>query len=205
MNDVFYEEKLADIKEAIDIVFRFQLYRRGKIDEYEDGGKVLGDAIDTLLGCATEYQAIMEEDKVLKEVIAELENKIKELSEESLRNFTEKKAVENIKNNTNNSNRARKNGENDAQCLECKEYDKQQGICRWGYCDWYTRKPMAFDGRLCCKTCAFDINGECTYLKEQDKREKERKETKKVTFIEDYMKGKRNIEEHIKGKRNAEL
>jgi len=192
MNDAFYEEKLADIKEAIDVVFRFQLYRRGKIDEYEDGGKVLGDCIDTLLGVATEYQAIMEENKALKELIVELKNKINELSEESLKNFAEKKVVENIKNNTNNSNRARKNGENDAQCLECKEYDKQEGLCRWGYCDWYTRKPMAFDGRLCCKTCAFDINGECTYLKEQDKREKERKESKKVTFIEDYMKGKRN-------------
>lgn len=194
MNDAFYDEKLADIKEAIDVVFRFQLYRRGKIDEYEDGGKVLGNCVDTLLGVATEYQAIMEENKVLKEMVVGLKNKINELKEESLKNFAEKKVVENIKNNTNNSNRARKNGENDTQCLDCKEYDKQQGMCRWGYCDWYTRKPMAFDGRLCCKTCAFAINGECTYLKEQDKKEKERKETKKGTFIEDYMKGKRNAE-----------
>ena len=199
MNDVFYEEKLADVKEAIDIVFRFQLYRRGKIDEYEDGGKQLGECLDVLLGVAVEYQKIMEENEVLKklyheskEKIKELENKINELSEESLNNFAEKKVVENITNNTNNSNRARKNGENDTQCLDCKDYDKQQGVCRWGYCDWYTRKPMAFDGRLCCKTCVFDINGECTYLKEQDKREKERKENKKGTFIEDYMKGKRN-------------
>lgn len=91
MNDAFYDEKLADIKEAIDVVFRFQLYRRGKIDEYEDGGKVLGDCIDTLLGVATEYQAIMEENKVLKELIAELKNKIKELSEEYVKNFAEKK------------------------------------------------------------------------------------------------------------------
>lgn len=201
MNDVFYEEKLADVKDAIDVIFRFQLYRRGKIDKDEDTEKTIGSSIDQLLGCALEYSEIMEENETLKkmyheakEKIKELENKIKELSEESLKNFAEKKAVENIKNNTNNSNRARKNGENDAQCLDCKDYDKQQGICRWGYCDWYTRKPMAFDGRLCCKTCAFDINGECTYLKEQDKREKERKETKKVTFIEDYMKGKRNAE-----------
>lgn len=199
MNDVFYEEKLADVKDAIDVIFRFQLYRRGKIDKDEDTEKTIGSSIDQLLGCALEYSEIMEENETLKkmyheakEKIKELENKINELSEEALKNFAENKVVENIKNNTNNSNRARKNGENDIQCLDCKEYDKQEGLCRWGYCDWYTRKPMAFDGRLCCKTCAFDINGECTYLKEQDKREKERKENKKVTFIEDYMKGKRN-------------
>lgn len=66
MNDAFYDEKLADIKEAVDVVFRFQLYRRGKIDEYEDGGKVLGDCIDTLLGCAVEYEALMKENKVLQ-------------------------------------------------------------------------------------------------------------------------------------------
>ena len=184
MNDVFYEEKLADVKEAIDVVFRFQLYRRGKVDEYEDGGKVLGDAIDTLLGCATEYEKIIEENKVLKNMYHEVKEKLHEL--------------ENKTNKTNTSNCARKNGENDAQCLECKEYDKQEGLCRWGECMWYTRKPMAFDGRLCCKTCAFDIDDKCTYLKEQDKREKERqenkKENKKVTFIEDYMRGKRNAE-----------
>lgn len=175
MTDAFYDEKLADIKEAIDVVFRFQLYRRGKIDEYEDGGKVLGDAIDTLLGVATEYQVIMKENKALKEIIVELKNKINELSEESLKNFAEKKVVENIKNNTNNSNRARKNGENDTQCLDCKEYDKQQGMCRWGECSWYSRKPMCFDMRYCCKTCAFDIDGKCNYLKEQDEREKRKK------------------------------
>lgn len=183
MNDVFYEEKLADVKEAIDIVFRFQLYRRGKIDEYEDGSKVLGDAIDTLLGCATDYEKIMEENEILKAKNSELEKAYESLWNQS------KEAIVEVKNTINPK---RKNGENDAQCLDCKDYDKQQGICRWGYCDWYTRKPMAFDGRLCCKTCAFDINSECTYLKEQDKREKERKENKKGTFIEDYMKGKRN-------------
>ena len=171
MNDVFYEEKLADIKEAIDIVFRFQLYRRGKIDEYEDGSKVLGEAIDQCLGCCIEYQAIMEENKTLKEKIAELENKIYELKEEALKNFVEKKVVEEIT-KTPDYNPKRKNGENDTQCLSCKEYDKQHGMCRWGECAWYSRKPMYFDMRYCCKTCAFDINGECTYLKEQDKREK---------------------------------
>lgn len=191
MNDAFYDEKLADIEEAIDVVFRFQLYRRGKIDEYEDGGKVLGDCIDTLLGVATEYQAIMEENKELKEMIAELKNKINELSEESLKNFAEKKVVENIKNNTNNSNRARKNGENDTQCFSCKEYDKQQGMCRWGECAWYSRKPMCFDMRYCCETCVFDIDGICNcHLKEQDERENKNK-IEKRTFIEDYMKGKR--------------
>lgn len=172
MNDVFYEEKLADIKEAIDIVFRFQLYRRGKIDEYEDGGKVLGEAIDQCLGCCIEYQKQMEENKILKEKIAELENKIYELKEEELKNFAEKKVVENIKNNTNSYNHAKKNGENDTQCLDCKEYDKQKGMCRWGECAWYSRKPMCFDMRYCCKTCAFDIDGKCNYLKEQYKKEK---------------------------------
>ena len=161
MNDAFYEEKLADIKEAIDVVFRFQLYRRGKIDEYEDGGKVLGDAIDTLLGCATEYRVIMEENKVLKNMYHEVKEKLHEL--------------ENKTNSTNNSNRARKNGENDTQCLDCKEYDKQQGMCRWGECVWYSRKPMCFDMRYCCKTCAFDIDGKCTYLKEHDEIEEEKK------------------------------
>ena len=197
MNDVFYEEKLADIKEAIDVVFRFQLYRRGKIDEYEDGGKQLGECLDVLLGVAVEYQKIMEENEVLKklyheskEKIKELENKINELSEESLKNFAEKKVVENIT-NKHDYNPKRKNGENDTQCLDCKEYDKQQGMCRWGECAWYSRKPMSFDMRYCCKTCAFDINDECTYLKEQDKRENKNK-IEKRTFIEDYMKGKRN-------------
>ena len=39
MNE-FYEERKAEIKEAIDVVFRFQLYRRGKIDSYDDIMKV---------------------------------------------------------------------------------------------------------------------------------------------------------------------
>lgn len=190
MNDAFYDEKLADIKESIDVVFRFQLYRRGKIDEYDGGGKVLGDAIDTLLGCATEYEKIMEENKVLKgmyheakEKIKELEQKITDLSKESMKNFAEHKIVlKNIVENKAkefevvvcNSNKVRKNGENDTQCLDCKEYDKQQGVCRWGECAWYSRKPMCFDMRYCCKTCAFDIDGKCTYLKEQYKKEKQR-------------------------------
>ena len=206
MNDAFYEEKLADIKDSVDIVFRFQLYRRGKIDEYEEGGKVLGDAIDTLLGCATEYQAIMEENKVLKgmyhetkEKIKELEQKITDLSKESMKNFAEHKIVlKNLVENKSNvvdctSNRTRKNGENDTQCLDCKEYDKQQGMCRWGECAWYSRKPMCFDMRYCCKTCAFDIDGKCNYLKEHDERENKNK-IEKRTFIEDYMKGKKNAE-----------
>lgn len=74
MNDAFYDEKLADIKEAIDVVFRYQLYRRGKIDEYEDGGKVLGDCIDTLLGCAVEYAELMKENKGLKEQLYTMMN-----------------------------------------------------------------------------------------------------------------------------------
>lgn len=170
MNDAFYDEKLADIKEAIDVVFRFQLYRRGKIDEYEDGGKRLGDCIDVLLGACVEYQKIMEENKTLKEMLNKIEDKVKELKEEN------KKAIEKLSNetNSNNYNRTRKNGENDTQCLSCKEYDKQQGMCRWGECAWYSRKPMCFDMRYCCKTCVFDIDGKCNYLKEQDKREKQR-------------------------------
>lgn len=169
MNDAFYDEKLADIKEAIDVVFRFQLYRRGKIDEYEDGGKRLGDCIDVLLGACVEYQKIMEENKTLKEMLNKIEDKVKELKEEN------KKAIEKLSNetNSNNYNRTRKNGENDTQCLSCKEYDKQQGMCRWGECAWYSRKPMCFDMRYCCKTCAFDIDEKCNYLKEQDKREKQ--------------------------------
>lgn len=192
MNDAFYDEKLADIKEAIDVVFRFQLYRRGKIDEYEDGGKVLGDCIDTLLGVATEYQAIMEENKELKDMIEELKQKVNEIKKEALKNFAEKKVVENIT-NKHDCNPKRKNGENDTQCLDCKEYDKQKGMCRWGECAWYSRKPMCFDMRYCCKTCAFDIDGKCNYLKEHDEIENKNK-IEKRTFIEDYMKGKRNAE-----------
>jgi vacuolar-type H+-ATPase subunit H len=180
MNDAFYDEKLADIKDAIDVIFRFQLYRRGKIDKDEDTEKTIGSSIDQLLGCALEYSEIMEENETLKKMYHEAKEKIKELEQnyETLWNESNeqinKLKKEGVKNAPSISNRARKNGENDAQCLECKEYNKQEGLCKWGYCDWYTRKPMAFDGRLCCKTCAFDINGECTYLKEQDKREKQR-------------------------------
>ena len=67
MNE-FYDERKAEIKEAIDVVFRFQLYRRGKIDAFDGGEKVLGDCIDTLLGCVVEYESIMEENKVLKDL-----------------------------------------------------------------------------------------------------------------------------------------
>ena len=66
MNE-FYDERKAEIKEAIDVVFRFQLYRRGKIDTFDEKGKVLGDCIDTLLGCAVEYEKLMKENKGLQE------------------------------------------------------------------------------------------------------------------------------------------
>ena len=36
MNE-FYEERKSEIEEAINTVFRFQLYRRGKIDTFDDG------------------------------------------------------------------------------------------------------------------------------------------------------------------------
>ena len=65
MNE-FYDERKSEIEEAINTVFRFQLYRRGKIDAFDEGGKVLGDCIDTLLGCAVEYEALMKENKVLQ-------------------------------------------------------------------------------------------------------------------------------------------
>ena len=65
MNE-FYVERKAEIKEAIDVVFRFQLYRRGKIDSFDDGEKLLGECIDVLLGCAIEYEALMKENKVLQ-------------------------------------------------------------------------------------------------------------------------------------------
>ena len=55
-----------------------------KIDEYEDGGKVLGDAIDTLLGCATEYEKIMEENEILKAKNSELEKAYESLWNEIL-------------------------------------------------------------------------------------------------------------------------
>ena len=75
MNE-FYEERKDEIKEAIDVVFRFQLYRRGKIDTFDEGGKVLGDCIDTLLGCAVEYEALMEENKGLKKQLYDMMNKM---------------------------------------------------------------------------------------------------------------------------------
>lgn len=73
MNE-FYEERKSEIEEAINTVFRFQLYRRGKIDTFDDGGKVLGDCIDTLLGCAVEYAELMKENKGLKEQLYTMMN-----------------------------------------------------------------------------------------------------------------------------------
>lgn len=67
MNE-FYEERKSEIEEAINTVFRFQLYRRGKIDTFDEGGKTTGDCIDTLLGCAVEYKNLMEENQVLKDL-----------------------------------------------------------------------------------------------------------------------------------------
>ena len=71
MNE-FYNERKSEIEEAINTVFRFQLYRRGKIDEFNEGGKVLGDCIDTLLGCAVEYEALMKENKVLQSQVFDM-------------------------------------------------------------------------------------------------------------------------------------
>ena len=67
MNE-FYEERKSEIEEAIAVVFRFQLYRRGKINSYDDGGKILGQCLDTLLGCAIEYEKLMEENKILSDM-----------------------------------------------------------------------------------------------------------------------------------------
>jgi len=73
MNE-FYEERKSEIEEAINTVFRFQLYRRGKIDTFDDGGKVLGDCLDTILGCAVEYAELMKENKGLKEQLYTMMN-----------------------------------------------------------------------------------------------------------------------------------
>lgn len=73
MNE-FYEERKSEIEEAINTVFRFQLYKRGKIDTFDDGGKVLGDCLDTILGCAVEYAELMKENKGLKEQLYTMMN-----------------------------------------------------------------------------------------------------------------------------------
>ena len=94
MNE-FYEERKSEIEEAINTVFRFQLYRRGKIDTFDDGGKVLGDCLDTILGCAVEYAELMKENKGLQEQVFDMMTKMTEepfyKGEKETKNNKEKK------------------------------------------------------------------------------------------------------------------
>lgn len=169
MNDVVLEEKLELIDNSIEVVTKFNLYRRGYLEiESCPDPKDIGEALDTLLGIAYEYEDIVRENNALREVMKKEKsdkNDYKEKLEKMLQEAKDKKAEEKLP----PINMHKHNGENDALCKDCENYDKN-GMCRWGECMWYSRKPMAFDYRVCCQTCSFHIDDKCTYLKEQDKR-----------------------------------
>ena len=165
-----FEEKINEIHNAVDVITKFNLYRRGKLDiSLCPEPKEIGDALDTLLGIAIEYEELACDNKVLKELLNQQKKKEEEDSkkeiEKVLQKAEEKKEEEKLEPI---NNRGRHNGENEDQCKGCENYD-ENGLCRWGECVWFTRKPMAFDFRVCCQTCSFYINDKCTYLKEQDR------------------------------------
>ena len=167
MNNVLLDEKLELINNSIEVVTKFNLYRRGYLElESCPDPKDIGEALDTLLGVAYEYEDIVRENNALREVM-------KKAKQEAEKDYV-KKVVDNIKSAT---TKRGKNGENPDQCAKCPYY--VDGDCRWGMCDWYTRKAMTFDVRTCCESCSYyNEVKECTYLKEQDKRIKKKEGNK---------------------------